>query len=117
MGGVGGVQTLRLHSPGYDLFLFLRYTDKLFLPEFFLLASGCLRGFLLLGCRSADGLLAGRLWKPPTVPAQGNGDFFTCHLFALEMWEPWPREAGPSLATQITYGQPGLNSDCTTAAL
>lgn len=88
MGGVGGVQTLRLHSPGYDLFLFLRYTDKLFLPEFFLLASGCLRGFLLLGCRSADGLLAGRLWKPPTVPAQGNGDFFTCHLFALEMWEP-----------------------------
>lgn len=109
MGGVGEVQTLRFHSPGTSVFvLFLRYTDKLFLPKFFLLASGCLRGFLLLGCRSADGLLAGRCWKPPPVPAQGNGDFSPCHLFALEMWVPRPREAVPALATQIHPANQGL---------
>lgn len=51
------------------LFLLLRYTNKLFLPKFFLLASGCLCGFLLLGCRPAEGLLEGRFWKPSTVAA------------------------------------------------
>lgn len=45
--------------PFTGLFLLHRDTDKLFLPEFLLLASGCLRGFLLLGCRSAEGLPAG----------------------------------------------------------
>lgn len=46
-----------------------RYTNKLFLPKLFLLASGCLRGFLLLGGCAADGLLAGELRKLSPVPA------------------------------------------------
>lgn len=49
-----------------------RYTDKLLLPKFFLLATGCLCGFILLGCCAAEELPAKRVWKPPTVAAQGK---------------------------------------------
>jgi hypothetical protein len=59
--------------------LLLRYPNKLFLPKFFLLASSCLRGFLLLGCCAAEGFLAERVWKPATVAAQGNGRYFQIH--------------------------------------
>lgn len=73
-GGLGGGETgpdPALTFIWHRLFLLLRYADKLFLPKFLLLASGCLRGFLLLGCCSA-GLLAERFWTPSAVPAQGN---------------------------------------------
>lgn len=59
MGGAGGVQTPALSFTWNNLFLLLRYPNKLLLPQFFLVASGLLRGLLLLGSRPAEGLLAG----------------------------------------------------------
>ncbi|KAL6043009.1 hypothetical protein STEG23_000738 [Scotinomys teguina] len=49
-----------------------RYPDKLLLPEFFLLATGRLCGFILLGGCAAEELPAERVpvWNPPTVAAQ-----------------------------------------------